>query len=150
MPTTEDVLTTNPAAGRSPVETVKAFLSALERFDFDAATDLAAPGIRWVNVPITSAVGKNKFDKACRGMFRMVTRFEVQYRDIHERGEGVVYTDRVDIAEGNGLKMKLDVKGEFRVEDGLIVEWVDRFSWPKVVGEIVRSVPAMLAFRFRG
>lgn len=150
MPTTEDVVTIHPASKRSPVDTVRAFLSALERLDFDAATALAAPDIRWVNVPITSAVGKDKFEKACRGMFRMVTRFEVQYRDIHERGDGVVYTDRIDIAEGSGLQMKLDVQGEFRVEDGRIVEWVDRFSWPKALGQIARSLPAMLAFRFRG
>ena len=82
-------------------------------------------------------------------MLKIMTRFEVQYRDIHERGDGVVYTDRIDIIEGGGLKMKIDVQGEFRVERGLVTEWVDRFSWPKTIGEIVKSLPGILAFRLR-
>ena len=53
-------------------------------------------------------------------MFKDATRFEVQYVDIHERGDGVVYTDRVDIFEGGGLRMNLPVQGEFRVKDGLV------------------------------
>lgn len=136
-------------AERAPIDTVRDFLSSMERLDFDGTMALAAPQIRWVNAPITTARGKQSFKKACRGMFKMVTRFEVQYLDIHERGNGVVFTDRIDTIEGAGLKMNIDVKGEFRVENGLVVDWVDRFSWPKVIGDIVKSMPAIIAFRFR-
>lgn len=136
-------------AERAPIDTVRDFLSAMERLDFDATVALAAPNIRWVNAPITSARGKESFEKACRGMFKMVTRFEVQYLDIHERGEGVVFTDRIDTIEGGGLNMRIGVKGEFKVEDGLVVDWVDRFSWPKAIADIVKSLPAIVTFRFR-
>ncbi len=61
----------------------------------------------------------------------------------------MVYTDRIDIIEGSGLKMKIDVKGEFKVKDGLVTEWVDRFSWPKTVGDIVKSLPGIIAFHIR-
>ena len=71
----------------------------------------------------------------------------MQYLDIHERGDGVVFTDRVDIFEGGGVLMELPVQGEFRIRDGLVVEWVDRFSWRKLLGDIGRSLPAILKHR---
>ncbi len=132
-----------------PMETVKRFIAALEALDFVQAVELCAPDVRWINAPLTTASNRTQFDKALRGMFRMVTRFEVQFRDIHERAGGVVFTDRVDIAEGGGLKMNLPVQGEFRVEDGKIVEWVDRFSWQRVVSELLKSAPAIVRHRLQ-
>jgi len=132
---------------RSAQEVVKAFISALERLEFDEALSLVAADIRWINVPWKSATGKDRFRKVLGAMFKDATRFEVQYFDIHERGDGIVYTDRVDIFEGGGMSMQLPVQGEFRVKDGLITEWVDRFSWLKVIGDIGRSLPAILKHR---
>jgi limonene-1,2-epoxide hydrolase len=83
-------------------------------------------------------------------MFRDTTRFEVEFFDIHERGDGVVYTDRIDTIEAAGLSMALPIQGEFRVEDGLVTEWVDRFSWVKVITEIARSLPSVIKYRLRG
>jgi len=145
MPSTS---TTADSTSRRPArEVVEAFIAALERLDFDAAIALAAEDIRWVNYPIVSARSKAGFEKTLRAMFRDANRFEVQYRDIHERGDGVVYTDRIDIFEGGGLSMTLPVQGELRVRDGLIVEWVDRFSWPKLLAELGRSLPNIVKHR---
>ena len=141
---------TNGSAGRSAQQVVEAFISALERLDLDEALLLVAPDVRWVNVPWKTATDKDRFAKVLRAMFKDATRFEVQCFDIHERGNGVVYTDRVDIVEGGGLSMSLPVRGEFRVKDGLITEWVDRFSWAKVVSDIGRSLPAIMRHRLRG
>jgi len=126
---------------------VEAFVSALERLDFDGALLLVSADIRWVNVPWTTATNKDRFEKMLRGMFGETTRFEVQFLDIHERGDGVVYTDRIDIIEGAGLSMTLPVQGEFRVKDGLITEWVDRFSWAKAIADIGRSLPGIIKHR---
>jgi limonene-1,2-epoxide hydrolase len=128
----------------SAQEVVQALLTALERLDLDGALSLAAPDIRWINVPWKTATNKEQFRKVLQLMFKTTTRFEVQYFDIHERGDGVVYTDRVDILEGGGMSMNLPVQGEFRVKDGLVTEWVDRFSWVKVIGDIGRSLPRIL------
>jgi limonene-1,2-epoxide hydrolase len=43
--------------------------------------------------------------------------------------------------------MNLPVKGQFRVRDGLVVEWVDRFSWAKLLGQLVRSIPGIIKHR---
>ena len=132
---------------RSAQHVVQAFLAALERLDFDAAFELAAPDIRWINVPWKTAANKGQFERMLLLMFRDTTRFEVQFLDIHERGNGVVYTDRIDIVEGGGLSMTLPVRGEFRVKDGLVTEWVDRFSWMKAIAAIVRSLPDVIKHR---
>jgi limonene-1,2-epoxide hydrolase len=136
------------SAERSPQDVVKAFISALERLDFDGALSLAAPDIQWINVPWKTATNKEQFGKALDWMFKDTTRFEVQYLDIHERGDGVVYTDRIDVLEGGGMSMNLPVQGEFRVKDGLVTEWIDRFSWLKLLGDLGRSLPAIIAHRF--
>jgi len=141
--------TTEAPSERSPQQVVEAFLSALERLDLEAASALVSDDIRWVNVPWKTSTNKNRFKKVLRAMFKDATRFEVQYSDIHERGDGVVYTDRIDIFEGGGLTMNLPVQGEFRVKDGLVADWVDRFSWAKLLGEMGRSLPAILKHRLR-
>lgn len=135
------------SAERSAQRVVQAFLAALERLDFDGAFELVAPDIQWVNVPWKTATNKSRFKKMLLGMFRDTTRFEVQFLDIHERGDGVVYTDRIDIIEGGGLSMTLPVQGEFRVKDGLVTEWVDRFSWVKAISDIGRSLPGIIKYR---
>ncbi|MBT8496112.1 MAG: nuclear transport factor 2 family protein [Deltaproteobacteria bacterium] len=139
--------TIDTSSERSAQQVVEAFISALERLDLDAAAALVADDIRWVNVPWKTSINKNGFNKVLGAMFKEATRFEVRYSDIHERGDGVVYTDRVDIFEGGGLRMNLPVQGEFRVKDGLVNEWVDRFSWATLIGEMGRSLPAILKHR---
>lgn len=140
---------TASASAQSAREVVEAFVSALERLDYDAAIALAADDIRWVNYPWTTSRNKRQFEKVLRGMFGDATRFEVEYSDIHERGHGVVYTDRVDIFEGGGMTMHLPVQGEFRVRDGRVVEWVDRFNWLTLIAQFARSLPAILKYRLR-
>lgn len=131
----------------SAQQVVESFIDALERLSLDEAIGLVSSDVRWVNVPWKTSSDKARFSKVLRAMFANADRFEVQMRDIHERGDGVVYTDRVDIFEGGGLSMNLPVQGEFRVRNGLITEWVDRFSWRTLLREIGRSLPAMLRHR---
>lgn len=138
---------THTSNERSAQQVVEAFISSLERLDLDAAAALVSEDIRWINVPWKSATNKTRFRKVLGAMFKDASRFEVQYFDIHERGDGVVFTDRVDIFEGGGMNMNLPVQGEFRVRDGLLTEWVDRFSWAKVIADIGRSLPGILKYR---
>ena len=128
-------------------QVVESFIDALERLSLDEAIGLVSSNVRWVNVPWKTSSDKARFAKVLRAMFADAKRFEVQMRDIHERGDGVVYTDRIDIFEGGGLRLTLPVQGEFRVRNGLITEWVDRFSWRTLLSEIGRSLPAMLRHR---
>lgn len=147
--TYENTATGQPpqADERSALEVVQAFVSALERLDLDEAVTMVSSDMRWVNAPLKTSGNKAQFAKVLNGMFKGASRFEVQYFDIHERDDGVVYTDRIDIFEGGGLTMRLPVQGEFRVRDGLVTEWVDRFSWAKLLGDIGRSLPGIIRHR---
>lgn len=139
--------TPNPSTERSAQQVVEAFIASLERLDLDAAAALVSDDVHWVNVPWKSATNKTRFRKVLGAVFNDATRFEVQCFDIHERGDGVVYTDRVDIFEGGGMSLNLPVQGEFHVRNGLVTEWVDRFSWAKVIADIGRSLPDILKYR---
>jgi limonene-1,2-epoxide hydrolase len=140
-----------PDSGSEPTaqQVVESFVGALERLDMKGAVDLVSDDIRWVNHPWVSSKNKAQFEKVLRAMFDSAEVFEVRYNDIHERDHGVVYTDRVDIFEGGGLSMTLPVKGQFRVRDGKVVEWVDRFSWVTLGLEIGKSLPAILKARLK-
>jgi limonene-1,2-epoxide hydrolase len=143
-----DLVSAQEHAGNlSAIETVKAFVSALERLELDSASAMVSDDVRWVNGGWKTAGNKKRFEQVLHAMFKDATRFEVQYFDIHERDDGVVYTDRVDIFEGGGLVMRLPVQGEFRIEHGLVTDWVDSFSWAKLIGDIGRSLPAIIKHR---
>ena len=129
------------------VEVVKAFLEALERLDFDAVLEMSAPGIVWVNAPFRTARGKSQLRRALRLMFNGITRFEAECRQIEQRADGVVFTDRIDTAEGGGLFMRLPVEGEFIVRDGRVASWVDRFSWVEALSDIGKSLPGIARYR---
>ena len=149
MKGTADDLSVTEAANSEPSarRIVESFVSALARLDLDGALSLVHDQVRWVNYPFTTARDKPQFDKALRAMFRRAERFEVHYLDIHERGAGIVYNDRVDIFEGGGLSLTLRIRSQFRVRDGRITEWVDRFSWVDLTAAITRSLPRMIRQR---
>ena len=42
------------------------------------------------------------------------------------------------------------VRTSFRVREGRVVEWVDRFSWLTLIAQLGRSLPAILRHRLRG
>ena len=145
--TIESSVQSSPDPSRTPQQVVESFLSALERVDMGAALELVDDDVRWVNYPWVSSKDKGRFEKVLGAMMKDTERFEVRYNDIHERDHGVVYTDRIDIFEGGGFSMSLPIKGEFRVREGKIVEWVDRFSWLTLLADFAKSVPAILKAR---
>ena len=147
--TTEASIDNSPEHSPQPTaqQVVESFVSALERLDMEGAANMVGDDIRWVNYPWVSSKNKTQFVKVLDAMFKDAEVFEVRYADIHERDNGVVYTDRVDIFEGGGLSMTLPVTGEFRVRDGKVVEWVDRFSWATLALEIGKSLPSILKAR---
>jgi len=134
-------------AATDKVRVVQNFLAACERLDYDAALALCADDVVWINAPVTSAKNKRQLEKAMRSMFGDVTLFRVEDMEIYERPDGVVFTDRFDVIEGGGLKMRIAVQGDFEVKDGLVTRWVDRFSWSDSTRQVLRSLPAVVRFQ---
>ena len=112
----------------TPVETVTAFIRAIERKDVDAAVALTTPDVSYENMPIEPIVGHDGL-RATLDMFlapasevdwQIVRQFEVGPTVMHER------LDRFKI--GNGW-LDLPIAGVFEVTDeGLISLWRDYFD----------------------
>ena len=112
----------------TPVETVTAFVRAIERKDVDAAVALTTPDVSYENMPIEPIVGHDGL-RATLDMFlapasevdwQIVRQFEVGSTVMHER------LDRFKI--GNGW-LDLPIAGVFEVTDeGLISLWRDYFD----------------------
>jgi limonene-1,2-epoxide hydrolase len=111
----------------SPLDTVRAFIAAIERKDFDEATSLLADGCEYDNVPMTKVFGPEAiraalepFVGACDGIEWLVSR---------ESATGpVVFNERVDRFQMPHGWVTIPVTGVWEVVDGRITLWRDYFD----------------------
>src|SRR5690606_3193678 len=66
----------------TPIDVVRKFLAALERFDVDEAASLLAPEVEYQNVPFPPARGREAVVKQLRGLERYCSSFAVRYHNI--------------------------------------------------------------------
>jgi limonene-1,2-epoxide hydrolase len=142
-----DLPPTDPSLSDEAV--VRAFFDAMVRLDADAALALVADDIVWENAPFVSARNKASFSRTMRSMFERIQSFEVKYRSVERRADGVVVADRVDIMRASGFLMNLPVVGTFTIRDGLIARWTDRFSYATITWDLLRSLPRMIRYWLR-
>ena len=64
----------------------------------------------------------------------------VEALSLREKAD-VVIADRYDILIGGGFEARLRVEGTFRIRDGKISEWSDRFAWLPLFTALGRSLP---------
>lgn len=126
---------------RSEIETVEAFLAALERFDLDTALALLAPGVVYQNVPFPPARGHAAVARQLEGLARWGSGFSVVNHNIAANGP-VVLTERTDVLTVGRVDAAFWVCGTFEVHDGAITVWRDRFdlvdfslSWLRGLGK---------------
>lgn len=122
----------------SEIEVVRAFLSALERLDIDAAAELLAPDVIYQNVPFPPARGKDAVLEQLRWLGRNASAFGVEYHNV--AGEGpVVLTERTDTLTFGKVSAAFWVCGTFEVHDGRITLWRDRFDLLTCIGAFVQG-----------
>lgn len=144
---------TEPAAERStsaraPIQVVRSFLGALERFDFDSALALLDERVVYQNVPLPPARGKAAVERQLRFFARVSRSFEVIHHNIAANG-AIVLTERTDIIGVGPIRGAFWVCGTFEVEDGRIVLWRDRFDPIDVGWSFVRGAGRALLGRSR-
>jgi limonene-1,2-epoxide hydrolase len=122
----------------SPIETVKAFLSALERLDVDEALTHVDSEVVYQNVPLPPARGMEAFEKQMRTMAKYGSGFEAKLHNIAADGP-VVLTERTDVLEAGPWRAQFWVCGTFEVRDGRIVLWRDYFDWTTVLASSARG-----------
>ncbi|GAA1200809.1 limonene-1,2-epoxide hydrolase family protein [Prauserella alba] len=132
------------ARSTDPAAVVRAFLSALERLDIDAALGYAADDIVYQNVPLPPARGKAAFEKQMRFLARYGSGFEARVHRIAADGP-VVLTERTDVLAAGPWRAEFWVCGTFEVSDGEIVLWRDYFDWTTVLAASARGGVRALA-----
>lgn len=124
----------------SATETVKAFLSALERLDFDGALVYLSEDIEYQNVPLPSDRGKQAVSQTLKRFSLFGDEFKVEIKNIAE-SNGVVLTERIDTLGGPGIRLEFWVCGTFEVKDGKITLWRDYFDTASVGAQIAKNLP---------
>lgn len=126
------------------IDTVQAFLRALERRDVAAARELLHADVVYQNVPFPPARGLHAVEKQLRALERYFTGFEVVHHNIAANGS-VVLTERTDVLVVGPVRAAFWVCGTFELRDGKIVLWRDRFDFVDVTWALIRGgVKALL------
>lgn len=111
----------------SPLETVNAFIAAIERNDLDSALALVAPDCEYDNVPMMKVHGP----EAMRGILGpMFARCHEISWPIHRQSASgnVVFNERTDKFRMDHGWVELPVNGVWEVVDGKITLWRDYFD----------------------
>ncbi|GAA3224093.1 limonene-1,2-epoxide hydrolase family protein [Actinocorallia longicatena] len=131
---------------RTPIETVRAFLAALESLDVDAAVELLADGAVYQNVPLPPARGRKAVERQLRFMVKYATGFEARLHHIAADGTTVL-TERTDVLVNGSWRSEFWVCGTFETRDGKITLWRDYFDWPTFLFASLRGLGGVLRSR---
>lgn len=111
----------------TPLETVRAFVAALERKDLDLALTMVSEDCEYDNVPM----GKNFGREVIRTVLTpfLAAASEVEWIVHREAATGnVVFNERVDRFHLPHGWVELPVTGVWEVVDGFITLWRDYFD----------------------
>jgi limonene-1,2-epoxide hydrolase len=111
----------------SPLETVRAFIAAIERKDLDGALALVSDDCEYDNVPMSKMFGPDAIRAALTPFLAPAS--EVEWVTHREAATGVVVcnerTDRFRFPHG---WVEIPVTGVWEVHDGRITLWRDYFD----------------------
>jgi limonene-1,2-epoxide hydrolase len=142
-----------PPAGRAedaPLAVVTRFLGHLAAGELDAAADLLAEDVVYVNVSLPTIRGRERVRKVAHATLgRPAAGFEVY---VHAAGvdRDVVLTERTDVLTYGRVRSQFWVYGRFEVHQGRITLWRDSFDWLNITAASLRglagvAVPALRA-----
>jgi len=114
----------------SPEEVVVDFLLALAHYDLDAALDLVADDLEYINVSLPTVHGRAALERIARPALRPGRMgFDVHFNHVAVEGDDIVITDRIDELNFRRFASCFWVYGRFTVRDGKIAVWRDSFDW---------------------
>lgn len=137
-----------PAAERSAIEVVEAFLRALEQFDLARAEALLHPDVTYQNVPLPPARGRAATMQQLRFLERWCSGFQARNHNIAANG-ATVLTERTDVIEVGRFSAEFWVCGTFEVRDGRVVLWRDYFDYADVTVALLKGAVRAVVGRLR-
>jgi len=116
------------------------FLKLLEVRDVDAACDLLADDVEYMNVSLPTIHGRERVRRIfTRMMARRSAGFEVYFHNVAVDGTSVL-TERTDVLIFGPVRVQIWVWGHFDVAAGQITVWKDYFDWWNVAAATVRGL----------
>ena len=115
----------------TPLETVNAFIQALENRNVNAAVALVSDNCEYDNVPITKVFGRAAIEQTLGGFLAECSAYEWIIHHQVASGDlehGVVMNERTDRFQIDGRWVELDVAGLFVVSESKIALWRDYFD----------------------
>ena len=111
----------------SPLDVVRAFLTAMERMDYDAALPLIDPDCEYTNGPLGTVQGPAGVRAMLEPFFAPI--LENRFVVAREVASGpMVVIERLDRHRLPTGWVELPVTGVFEVRDGLITVWHEYFD----------------------
>ena len=115
----------------TPLETVRAFLDAASRRDYDAVLPMLTDDVEYQNMPLPPVHGHDAVRDTLEALMAMCTGAEwVVHRELAD-GDTVM-NERTDRFELHGHWVDLPVAGVFVLRDGRIALWRDYFDLPTI------------------
>jgi limonene-1,2-epoxide hydrolase len=119
----------------SPLETVQAFMKAMEPLDYDRAVSFVAKGCVYTNPPPIGTVHGPDGIRAVLEPFFAPTLHN-EFRILRSVANGpIVMLERLDRHQLADKMVELPVTGVYEVHDGLITYWRDYFDVATIMGE---------------
>lgn len=132
--------TGNGSAASSEADVVRRFLLLLEDGHLDAAMELLADDVEYINASLPTIRGRERTRRALSMVFgRPNAGFEVYFHAIASEGQTVL-TERTDVLIFGRVRVQLWVVGRFDVVDGKIVRWKDYFDWLNSTVALLRGL----------
>ena len=123
---------------------VETFLNDLAKGDIDAAAELLAENVDYINVSLPTIRSRDLVRRVLKSaMARSGAGFEVYIHSIAAEGD-VVLTERTDVLTWGPFRSQFWVCGRFDVRDGQIVVWKDYFDWWDITLATLRGVVGMV------
>jgi len=120
---------------QAPLDTVRAFLRAMEALDYDTGVKFVAPDCVYTNPPPIGTVKGPKGVRAVLEPFFKPT-LENEFRILRAAVAGeTVFVERLDRHRLSDKWVELPVTGVFEVRDGLIVYWRDYFDAATIMSQ---------------
>lgn len=119
------------------IHVVKALFAALTDGDNATAQTLLADDVAWLNTGLPTVKGKG-VRRVLAALPKVRMRFNATDYDFTDLGGGSVRFDRRDTLAWGPLSSTFFVSGTFRVRDGKVARWDDRYRMGEVLGGFLR------------
>jgi limonene-1,2-epoxide hydrolase len=122
----------------TPLETVRAFMTAAANRDYDTALGLLTDDVEYQNMPLPAVHGGAAVKETLDMVLASAESSEwVVHREL--AGENLVMNERTDRFLVNGKWIELPVAGVFELRDGRISLWRDYFDLDTIMKQMAPS-----------